>query len=467
MIRKIGVIGFLLLGIGLWLAGCGGSDSKADQRKKEIPLPDTVTFSEHIAPLIYENCTQCHRPGNVAPFPLITYEDVAKRGKTVAHVTQTRYMPPWPADPDYRHFLGERVLDDFQIDLIQKWVTQGKLLGDSSLIPPLPDFPEGSNLGEPDLVLTFDEPFPIKGDNKDRFLFMKVPYEIPQDTFIRLIEFVPGNAEVVHHMNGHLVSYQEGAKANVFEGERVVDRETTPVEVAYPQLGLLNDNGTYPTLTPLVCNYLPGVTPPIYPKEVGGYMMKKKGALLLNDLHYGPYPTDTFDQSRFNFFFSKSPPKRPTMEIQMGTLGISDIVPPLVIPPDTIMTFTTRAVIQNDISLLTLNPHMHLLGKTFLAYAVTQENDTIPLIKIQQWDFRWQYFYTFPYMQHIPKGAVIIVEATFDNTADNPFNPFDPPQVIAERNGSMRTTDEMLQFIITYVPYQEGDEGIRLDGGEI
>ena len=195
--------------------------------------------------------------------------------------------------------------------------------------------------------------------------------------------------------------------------------------------------------------------------------MKKKGALLLNDLHYGPYPTDTFDQSRFNFFFSKSPPKRPTMEIQMGTLGISDIVPPLVIPPDTIMTFTTRAVIQNDISLLTLNPHMHLLGKTFLAYAVTQENDTIPLIKIQQWDFRWQYFYTFPYMQHIPKGAVIIVEATFDNTVDNPFNPFDPPQVIAERNGSMRTTDEMLQFIITYVPYQEGDEGIRLDGGEI
>ena len=195
--------------------------------------------------------------------------------------------------------------------------------------------------------------------------------------------------------------------------------------------------------------------------------MKKQGALLLNDLHYGPYAKDTFDQSRFNFFFTKTPPKRPTMEIQMGTLGISDIVPPLVIPPDTIMTFTTRAVIQNDISLLTINPHMHLLGKSFLAYAVTNENDTIPLVKIPEWDFRWQYYYTFPKMLKIPQGSMIIVKGTFDNTENNLFNPFDPPQVVAERNGSMRTTDEMLQFIITYVPYQIGDEEISLDGKEL
>ena len=312
-----------------------------------------------------------------------------------------------------------------------------------------------------------DEPFPIKGDNTDRFLFMKIPYEIPQDTFIRAIEFIPGNAQAVHHMNGHLVSYDFEKKNNVFEGDRVVDREKVPVEVAYPQLGLLNDDGSYPTLTPLVCSYLPGVVPSIYPRGIGGYTLKRKGAFLLNDLHYGPLPQDTSDQSYFNIFFAEKPPLRPTMEIQLGTLGISDIVPPLVIPPDTIMTFRTRAVIRNDISLLTLNPHMHLLGKYFEAYAVPPQGDTIPLIKIPEWDFRWQYFYTFPKILKIPKGSLIEVVATFDNTVENPNNPFDPPQTVAERNGSMRTTDEMLQFIITYMPYLPGDEEISLGDSEI
>ncbi|MDX2249681.1 MAG: hypothetical protein SF052_23055 [Bacteroidia bacterium] len=462
----------ILTGLGVWiclffLAGCDFSGKKKSAENLAPPLPDTVTFSEHIAPIIFQNCTPCHRPGSAGPFSLITYRDVARKAKMIAQVTRTRFMPPWPADPEYRHFQGEKRLTQYEIDLLSLWLNQGRLLGDSSLIPPLPPYPEGSQLGEPDLVIEMEDVFPIAGDNTDRFLFMKIPYEIERDTFIRLIEFVPGNAEIVHHVNSHLVSYDDEAKTNVFEGERAVNREIVPVEIAYPRLGLLNDDGTYPTLTPLVCSYLPGVTPSVYPAEIGGYRMKRKGAILLNDMHYGPSASDTFDRSRFNVFFAKTPPKRPTMEIQLGTLGISAIVPPLVIPPDTIMTFTTRAVIQNDISLLTLNPHMHLLGKSFLAYAVTVEGDTIPLIRIPEWDFRWQFYYTFEKMLKIPKGAVICVEATFDNTADNPSNPFDPPRVVAERNGSMRTTDEMLQFILTYVPYQKGDENIALSGGSL
>lgn len=465
MSDRIRLAGNILL-LMILLAGCQENTPRkpveTSATENTLALPDTITFSEHIAPLIHENCTPCHRRGSAGPFPLITYQEVRRKAKMIAHVTTTRFMPPWPADPEYRHFKGERVLSQYNIDLLDKWLKQGRLQGDSTQVPPLPEYHEGSYLGEPDLVIEMEDPFMIKGDNRDRFLFMKIPYEIPFDTFIRVIEFVPGNAEVVHHMNGHLISYEDGAKNNVFEGERWVDREKVPVEIAYPKLGLLNDDGTYPTLTPLVCNYLPGVIPAEYPKGIGGYKMKKKGAILLNDMHYGPYAIDTFDQSRFNVFFAKGPPKRPTMEIQLGTLGISDIVPPLVIPPDTIMTFRTRAVIQHDISLLTLNPHMHLLGKSFLAYAVTPPGDTIPLIRIPEWDFRWQYFYTFEKMLRIPRGSIIEVEAVFDNTADNPYNPFDPPQVVAERNGSMRTTDEMLQFIMTYVPYQPGDEHTEL-----
>ena len=436
------------------LLSCGGSE----QTTSTPDLPQTVTFAEHIAPIVHANCMPCHRPGSAGPFNLITYQDVSKRAKMVAHVTSTRYMPPWPADPTYRHFANEKWLTQRQIDLIRAWYEQGAPKGDASLAPTPPDYPDSSYLGQPDLVLKMKEALPIQGNNRDRFLFMKIPYEIPQDTFIRAIEFIPGNRKAVHHMNGHLISYAPGQKADVTEGEWVVNREEVPVEEAYPRLGLLNDDGTYPTLTPLVCNYLPGVEPAVYPPGVGGYRMKAKGAILLNDLHYGPTPIDTFDQSRFNIFFAKRPPERPTMEIQLGTLGISDIVPPLVIPPDTVMTFRTRAQIKQDISLLTVNPHMHLLGKRFKAWAIPPQGDTIPLVHLPDWDFRWQYFYTFEQMIHLPAGSRIEVEATYDNTVDNPNNPFFPPQTVAERNGSMRTTDEMLQFIITYVPYRPGDE---------
>ncbi|MEO1450909.1 MAG: cytochrome c, partial [Bacteroidota bacterium] len=427
-------------------------------------LPDTVTFSVHIAPLIYENCTPCHRPGSAGPFNLITYPEVRRKAKTIRRVVRSGYMPPWPADPDYRHFAGEKLLSDFQKGLIEKWVEQGAPVGDSTSIPDPPQFTPGSSLGEPDLVIRMDTVLPIYGDNLDRFLFAKIPYEIPYDTFVKAIEFVPGNSKVVHHMNGHLISYVPGKKSNTYAGERAVDREKVPVEVAYPQLGLLNDDGTYPELTPLICNYLPGVLPQVYPEGVGGFKLAKQGAILMNDLHYGPSPIDTTDQSHFNLFFAPAPPKRPTMEIQLGTLGISDIVPPLVIPPDTIMTFRTAAVIKQDISLLTVNPHMHLLGKSFKAWALPPEGDTIPLIHIPEWDFRWQFFYSFEKMLKLPAGSRIEVEASFDNTLENPNNPYDPPQTIAERNGSMRTTDEMLQFIITYLPYQVGDEEIVLGG---
>ncbi|MEM7374037.1 MAG: hypothetical protein AAF587_35925 [Bacteroidota bacterium] len=453
-------IPFLFL---FWICwGCQSDSKPTAEAVAVVSLPDTVTYSEHIAPIIYQHCSPCHRPESAGPFDLLRYEDVVKRKKMIAHVTETRYMPPWPADPNYRHYAGEKVLSQMAIDLIGRWVRQGGERGDTSLLPSMPSFPTGSQLGEPDLVVRMEEAFSIEGDNKDRFLFMKLPYEMAKDTFVRAIEFVPGNAQAVHHMNGHLVSYLPGAKQNVFEGERAVDRERVPVEVAYPQLGLLNDDGTYPELTPLICNYLPGVLPIDYPAGIGGFRMHRQGALLLNDLHYGPLGIDTFDQSYFNIFFSTDPPQRPTKEIQLGTLGISDIVPPLVIPPDTIMQFRTRAVIQQDISLLTINPHMHLLGKSFWAYAIPPQSDTIPLIRIPEWDFRWQYFYTFEQMIHLPAGTLVEVQAEFDNTVDNPNNPFDPPQVVAERNGSMRTSDEMLQFILTYLPYQAGDEHISL-----
>src|SRR5215475_13242965 len=113
----------------------------------------TPTFSQDIAPIIYKNCAPCHRPGEAGPFSLLTYEDAAKKAKTIGAVTQSRYMPPWPADPSYSHFLGERVLTDDDIRTIQRWVTNGAPAGDPAKLPPQPQFPQGSALGKPDLVV--------------------------------------------------------------------------------------------------------------------------------------------------------------------------------------------------------------------------------------------------------------------------------------------------------------------------
>lgn len=437
-------------------AGCQSADGPTE-------ITETITWTDHIAPIIHQNCAPCHRPDGGGPFDLVSYNDVYKRAEMVAMVTRDRYMPPWPADPNYSHFLGERFLTDLQIQQIQTWVNQGAILGDSLHQPSPPSFPSGSNLGKPDLVLSFPEPIRLPGNNTDQFFIARLPYEIDRDTFVRVFEFVPGNRQLAHHVNGHLVSYDPNKKRDVNAGTFFVNRDAHEVEEAMTLLQMQHDDGSWPPLTPVVCNYLPGLQPAVYPEGIGGYRISRKGAILFNDIHYGPTPKDTFDLSHVNVFFAKEPPKRPITELQMGTLGISDIVPALVIPPDTIMTFRTRAVVQNDISLLTLNPHMHLLGKDFRAYAITPQKDTIPLIWIPNWDFRWQYYYTFPKMLHIPGGSTIEVLATFDNTVDNPNQPFNPPQTVSDHKGSMKTTEEMLQFIFTFIPYQPGDENISLE----
>jgi hypothetical protein len=453
-VKKIFIASILMLP--LFFLSCGQGDSMPDTK-----IEGEVTWTKDIAPIIFENCTPCHRPGQAVPFHFLKYKDVAKRSKMIAFVTRTKYMPPWPADPAYSRFLDEKFLLQEEIDLLQAWHKEGAPYGDSAQMPPLPQFTEGSDLGEPDMTI-YLEPYLLEGNNRDKFMMVKIPFELEKDTFVRAFEFVPGPNDLVHHMNGHLLRYDEGKKDDIFRGKRIIDTEAFTDREAFDILDLRNDDGSYPPLTPLVCNYLPGVIASVYPEDIGGYYLNKKNAFLINDLHYAPSPIDAWDSSHINIFFMEEPPKRPVKEIQLGTLGISPIIPPLAIPPDTVMQFWTETTVRADISVLTLNPHMHLLGKSIKSYAVKPDGDTIPLINIPEWDFHWQYFYTFKKMIFIPEGSRICVEAWFDNTADNPDNPYNPPQLIMERNGSMRTTDEMLQFIISYLPYEEGDENIEL-----
>ncbi len=461
------VIIILIVSI-FYLSSCSNStekkfDNKTDSLTTDIILPSVVTYNEHVANIIYAKCATCHRPGESAPFPLLSYKDVYRRKKTIVKVTHSGYMPPWPADRTYSSFVGELYLTNYEKAIIKKWVNDGAKEGDSEFNKPIPVFPIGSQIGKPDLVIRFPKNFIIEGNNKDHYVIMKIPYEIPADKYVKLIEFVPGNRKRVHHVNGYMVVYDAGKKKSLHNGQYFVNNYETDIKTVWKKLDILNDDGSYPLRIPSATNYLPGVVPAVYPEGVGGFLMKKQGAILLNDIHYGPTSKDEFDNSYFNVFYSDVAPKRRFGEFQLGTYGVSEIKPKLMVPPDSIKTFTTQYTVQEDISLVTINPHMHLLGKSFVAYVISVDGNIIPLIRINNWDFRWQYFYTFKKMIKITKGSTIHVRATFDNTQNNPFNPYKPARWIGEREGSMSTKDEMLQFIVTYLPYQAGDENISLE----
>ena len=424
--------------------------------------------------LIYEKCANCHYKNGPAPFSLTSYKDVVKRKKMISHVINSDYMPPWPADPNFSNFLGEKTLSEKEKKVIQNWLKQKNEAFDELEI----SFQDKKRT--PDLIVKMNEEYKIVGDNLDKFLMMKFPFEIPKDTFIESINFVPGNKQIVHHVNAHLISYDK-KKKNIFEGERIIDTEIFPDSICFKKLNLFNDDGSIPALSRSVSNYLPGSVQASYPNGIGVLKASKKNVILVNDFHYGPSAKDTTDNSYFEIYFSKNPPTRNLREITLGTLGlkqdyysfdttfycIQEIKPKLIIKPNQILNCSTRTKVLKDISILTINPHMHLLGKKVKSYAITPQKDTINLIKINDWNFRWQYFYTFENMLKIPKNSEIIVEATFDNTKNNLDNPFDPPREISEKidwngKGSMKTSDEMLQFIITYLPYKQNDENISL-----
>ncbi len=452
---------FVFSGILLLLVSC-----KNTQETKEISA--NITWSQHIAPIIYKNCSPCHRPGQSGPFNLLSYDEAVKKAKQIKFVTRTRYMPPWPADASYSHFIGERGLNENEIEMITKWVEANTPRGDSKNEPASPIFENISFFGKPDLVIKPQKPVEIKGNGTDVFLIMKYPYQLVRDTIADIIEFVPHQRKLIHHVNGHLISYDEDRQFNYTTGESVNSDIRAQLTQVYKNIHIPytdKKQPNFPLLTPNTVYYLPGFIPPSYPSEIGGYKLKKNGAFLLNNIHYGPSNKDLLDSSYINVFFRKDPIKRPIKETQLGTFGVSKIEPEFIIPPNEVKTFHTQATIERTISMLSINPHMHLIGKTFWAFALKTNGDTIPLIKIKKWDFKWQYYYTFKHPVKLEAGTVIHVYGTFDNTKENPFNPFSPPQTITQGNGaeSMKTTEEMFQFIFTFVPYKEGDEKINLE----
>lgn len=400
----------------------------------------TPTFSENIAAILYKNCTTCHREGGIAPFKLVTYEDVYARGPYIKWAVSERTMPPWPPDPSYRQFMHERLLDEDEINAIVQWVDGGMPRGNPQLAPPHPQFPAGSQLGgTPDLTVRMPV-YASQASLNDEYTCFAIPSRLTEDKFIRAIEVVPGNLSIVHHVI-------------VFAADSGITDCTMSILAGQTLVG-----------------YAPGAPPTVFPSgdELKLGMKLKAGSNIMLQLHYPKGTAGELDSTSVNFYFYPNN-EAGIREVISGPYIQNFIFPP--IQPNTIQTvegwytdmngtFQVGGTTREDRSLLAVFPHMHLIGKSIISYAIDPSGDTIPLININNWDFEWQGFYFYKNLIKIPAGSSMQGRGVYDNTTANPHNPYRPPQAIPVGES---TTEEM--FLISYLSlaYQPGDEGHDLE----
>ena len=412
-----------------------------------------VTYSSDIADIIYKNCSNCHREGEIGPFPLTNYEEVSERANMIKFVTQSRYMPPWKADPDFSSFIDETYLEQSEIDMISEWADNGAPRGDANEEPAFPNFPEGSLLGEPDLVLEMTESHLHRGNNRDSYYYFVLPNPLAEDKVVKAVEFRAGNTKIVHH-------------ALIFEDRNGVAAATdasTP-EYGFESFGGFNgnDNDLQFLEEKQFPPYAPGQKALRYPDGLGQIL--KAGSDIAVQIHYAPTSSDEIDQSSINFFFADDTES-------VDRIVDNDILLPFnlpggffnfFIPANQEREFLGRWNITDDLSLLGIFPHSHLLGKEWEAWIEHTDGSRTNLISIPEWDFNWQSTFYFDKFIKAEKGSRIFARALYDNTSSNPNNPNNPPQIVGWGD---RTTDEMYYMPFMFVPYQAGDEDIVFNDG--
>ena len=396
----------------------------------------SITYFKDIEPLISHNCSGCHRPGGIGPFSLQSYDDVSKKGKFVAHVTKTKYMPPWKADATFQAFRNERTLKAEEIELIDKWVSLGmpkgkKVKSRASNVPV-----EG--FVKPDLSIAMSTNYAISDKGVEDFRFFVMPTHLTNDVNIAAIEFIPGNRKQVHHSR---IMADTTRKIRGIDGMSEMDPAVKTFQ-------------TIPLVDEFLYGWVPGNGKIFFPPGTAKHVYN--GTDLVLNIHYSPSSKPQQDQSIINLYYAKGPVER---EVHTLTLRENDILnQPFEIPAETLPTFYIRYKVRRDISLISVMPHMHFIGKKFKAEAITPDGEKIPLIRINDWDFNWQSTYQFKKMLKIPAGSVITVEASYDNSSENPANPHHPAK---DMKYGWNSTDEMCNLVIYYLDYYDGDESME------
>ncbi|MBY0588171.1 ascorbate-dependent monooxygenase [bacterium] len=401
------------------------------------PAGEKVTFHKDVAPILYQHCATCHREGEVAPFSLLTYQDAAKRAEWLAENVSQRRMPPWKAEQDFGHFQGERRLTPAEIDTLVRWSKNGAPEGDAKDAPPTPTFASGWGLGEPDLILEAPHDVAVPADGPDIFHHWIIDLKEAAGREVSAVEFRPGNPRVVHH-------------AVVLLDPSGLGRSK---DALTPEPGYLTTGGPGVSLSGIMTIWAPGVAARHLPEHVA-IAMPEKGDIVVQ-LHLHPSGKAETDRSRIGIYFSKKPAERHIMSrpFLFGPVTIDLPAGNKNYPVETSLKLPV------DLWLTAVLPHMHLLGKEMKVTATLADGKDVPLIWIRDWDFNWQDQYVYREPVHLPAGTVVKVSATYDNSADNPANPRQPPGRVLFGE---ETNDEMcLAIFQAYAQKPEDAERVR------
>jgi hypothetical protein len=376
-----------------------------------------VTYTRDVAPILWKHCAGCHHPGEVGPFSLLTYKDAAKRSEFLREITASRRMPPWKAEPEIGQFLGERRLTDDQIKIIARWAEAGAPEGDPRDLPLQPRFPEGWQLGKPDLVLKMPVPFIVPGGGRDQFRCFVIPIPLDSDKTVAAVEFRPGNRKVVHHASFYLDGRRQARKKDGVDGKPGYTSAVGPGIAPTGHLG----------------GWTLGAVPRFLPEPIG--MPVAKGSDLVLQLHYHPSGKDESDQSVLGLYFTKQPA---TKFVANLTVGNDDFNIPA--GAKRYQVTAQSQPLPVDTRVLSVSPHMHNLGREMKVTAVLPDGAKVPMVWLKDWDFNWHEVYRFATPIGLPKGSTVRLEAYFDNSADNPKNPHRPPRDV---HWGTQLSDEM------------------------
>jgi hypothetical protein len=396
-----------------------------------------VTFSEHVAPIVFANCTSCHRPGEAAPFALMSYRDARPLARAIASATASRAMPPWKVGPSDYPFANARQLTPEQIATIQKWVADGAVEGDPARLPALPRFTDGWQLGPPDLTVTMEQAFEVPARGPDVYRNFVVPLNLDRDTWIRAIEFRPSARAVVHHslffLDATGASRERDASDPLpgFPGGMGGGRVVGAGRGQGALQGLLGGGGGGGAADDPVARVAGGLGG----WALGGRALElpsglaffiAKGSDLILSTHFHPSGKVEHEKSTVGLYFAPSPPTQAFTTIQLPP--IFSVFEGLDIPPgEAHYTIKDSFVIPVDVRAFSIGAHAHYLGKQMRLTATLPDGTVKTLLRIDDWDFSWQERYRFAEFVPLPKGTRLDAEISYDNSAANKRNPSQPP----------------------------------------
>jgi mono/diheme cytochrome c family protein/peroxiredoxin len=379
---------------------------EASERRYEKP---GVTYARDVARIFQSRCQECHRPGQSAPFSLMTYDDAVRHARMIKEVVTQRRMPPWHADSRYGRFANDRRLSEAEIETLAAWVDAGKPKGDDVDLPPPRAFVSGWRHGQPDMIFTMPEEFEVPAEGSLPYQKWTIDPGFTEDKWVRIAECLPGAPAVVHHL---VVYILPPGKKEPYSADGNIS---------------------------ILAGWAPGDLGTVCPPDTA--LRLPKGCKLEFELHYTPNGTKVKDRSSVGIHFAKQPPK---YEYFTNSFANESIVVP---PHDPHFRAEQIWRLRGDARILSMVPHMHWRGKSYRYEVIYPDGRRETILNVPRWDFNWQNVYQLQEPLRLPKGAKLHAIAHWDNSANNPYNP-DPTATV---KFGLQTWEEMMVGWVAYV----------------